>query len=92
MVKKIGSYLRIKKLKNGPVPEYDLKPNSISIKRKLIEYIIGLVLSLSSKKLTRLFFLYKLKYYGPTFQFIRRRKSLTKTTKEKVYLKSNLAK
>ena len=42
--KKIGSYLRIKKLKNGPVPEYDLKPNSISIKRKLIEYIIGLVL------------------------------------------------
>ena len=71
--KKIGSFLRLEKLKkNGPVPEYDLKPNSISIKRKLIEYIIGLAISLSSKKLTRLFFSYiSSNIMGPLFQFIR---------------------
>lgn len=84
--KKIGSYLRIKKLKkNGPVPEYDLKPNSISIKRKLIEFIIGLAISISSKKLTRLFFSYiSSNIMGSLFQFIRSAwKSLTKTTKRK---------
>ena len=84
--KKIGSYLRIKKFKKkGPVPIYDLKPNLISIKRKLIESIIGLIISLSSKKLTRLFFSYiSSNIMGLLFQSIRNTwKSLTKTTKRK---------
>ena len=90
--KKIGSYLRIKKLsKKGPVPLYDLKPASISFQRKLIETIIGLIINLAaSKKTKNIFSLVSSNVLGFIFEILRKLwKSITKPTKRKGFLNQN---
>ena len=82
--KKIGSYLRIKHFKKfGPVPLYDLKPNFVSNKRKLIEDIIRIVILISSMKyIKKIFSFIGSNILGLIFQHIRKIwKSLTKPAK-----------
>tara|TARA_B100000579_G_C22829390_1_gene855035 strand:+ start:956 stop:2332 length:1377 start_codon:yes stop_codon:yes gene_type:complete len=84
--KKVGSYLRIEKLKKkGPVPLYDLEPKDISPLRKKIESLIGLIISIASnKKIKFLFSLINSKLMGFIFKIIRQMwKSITKPTKRK---------
>ncbi len=90
--KKIGSYLRIRKLsKKGPVPLYDLKPSHVSAQRKLIEEIIGLIIRLAaSKKTKNIFSLVSSNILGFIFELLRKIwKSITKPTKRKGFLKRN---
>jgi coenzyme F420 hydrogenase subunit beta len=55
--KKIGSFLRIEKLKKkGSVPLYDLRPINISFFRKFIEKIIDTIVFLFSRPLIKYFF------------------------------------
>ena len=52
--KKIGSFLRIEKLKkNGPVPLYDLEPQNVSLLRRFIEKFIGVIIYIFSQPLTK---------------------------------------
>ncbi len=84
--KKVGSYLRIEKLKKkGPVPLYDLKPKNISYLRKMIELLIGLIISTSSNKNVKNFFsLINSTFMGFIFKLLRQFwKSITKPTKRK---------
>ena len=84
--KKVGSYLRIEKLKKkGPVPLYDLEPRNISFLRKFIESLIGLIiLSASNKNIKSLFSLINSKFMGFIFKNIRQLwKLITKPTKRK---------
>ena len=84
--KKVGSYLRIEKLKKrGPVPLYDLEPINISYLRKFIEKIIGLIISIASNKIIKsLFSLINSKILGFVFKIVRQLwKSITKPTKRK---------
>ena len=82
--KKVGSYLRIKKLqKRGPVPLYDLKPSGISYLRKVIEYIINLIISFASNKITKnIFSFINSNFMGLIFQILRSVwKKITKPSK-----------
>ena len=84
--KKIGSFLRIKKLKKkGPVPLYDLKPINIKFTRKLIEFLIGVIIKISSYKIIKsIFILINSNIMGYIFQTLRIFwKLMTKTTKRK---------
>tara|TARA_B100002051_G_C16728451_1_gene636718 strand:+ start:240 stop:1616 length:1377 start_codon:yes stop_codon:yes gene_type:complete len=84
--KKVGSYLRIEKLKKkGPVPLYDLKPKNISFLRKKIELLIGLIISTASNKNVKSFFsLINSTVMGFIFKILRQLwKSITKPTKRK---------
>tara|TARA_B100001093_G_C26828865_1_gene1015257 strand:- start:600 stop:1973 length:1374 start_codon:yes stop_codon:yes gene_type:complete len=84
--KKIGSFLRISKLKkNGPVPLYDLKPHFVSNLRKTIEFLIGLIILVASKKnVKKIFSMINSNFMGSIFQIIRKFwKLLTKPTKRK---------
>ncbi len=84
--KKVGSYLRIEKLKKkGPVPLYDLEPKNISFLRKLIEIIIGLIISIASNKIVKnLFSFANSNFMGFIFKYIRQLwKLVTKPTKRK---------
>ena len=84
--KKVGSYLRIEKLKKkGPVPLYDLEPQNISFLRKYIESLIGFIISLASNKSVKsIFSLINSRFLGFIFKFIRQIwKSITKPTKRK---------
>jgi len=84
--KKIGSFLRVKKLKkNGPVPLYDLKPTDITFSRRLIEFIIRIIISTASNNITKSFFsIIGSSIMGYLFQFIRKFwKFVTKPTKRK---------
>ena len=84
--KKVGSYLRIEKLKEkGPVPLYDLEPSNISWMRKKIELFIGLIISIASnKKAKNLFSLFNSNLMGFVFKIIRQIwKSISKPTKRK---------
>ena len=84
--KKVGSYLRIEKLKKkGPVPLYDLEPKNISFFRKKIETLIGLIILISSnQKVKSLFALISSRLLGFIFKIIRQLwKSITKPTKRK---------
>ncbi len=84
--KKVGSYLRIENLKKkGPVPLYDLKPNEISLLRKLIENFIGLVIKFTSKKsVGNLFSFISSNLMGYLFQILRSFwKKISKPTKRK---------
>ena len=84
--KKVGSYLRIENLKKkGPVPLYDLKPNEISLLRKLIENFIGLVIKFTSKKsVGNLFSFISSNLMGYLFQILRSLwKKISKPTKRK---------
>ncbi len=84
--KKIGSYLRIEKLKKkGPVPLYDLKPKNISLLRRLIEFFIGLIILTASKNSVKSFFSFiNSNLLGFFFQILRQIwKKITKTTKRK---------
>lgn len=71
--KKIGSFLRIEKLKKiGHVPLYDLKPKEISFKRILIENFIEIVIKISSKSFTKFIIsLINPKVIGHIFQVLR---------------------
>ena len=84
--KKVGSYLRIEKLKKkGPVPLYDLEPQNISFLRKYIESLIGFIISVASNKSVKsIFSLINSRFLGFIFKFIRQIwKSITKPTKRK---------
>lgn len=84
--KKVGSYLRIEKLKKkGPVPLYDLEPQNISFLRKYIESSIGfIILVASNKSVKSIFSLINSRFLGFIFKFIRQIwKSITKPTKRK---------
>ncbi len=84
--KKVGSYLRIEKLKKkGPVPQYDLKPANVTLLRKLIEIIIGIIISIASNNITRsLFSFINSNFMGYLFQSLRKFwKHMTKPTKRK---------
>jgi len=84
--KKIGSFLRVKKLKkNGPVPLYDLKPTDITFSRRFIEFIIRIIISTASNNITKSFFsIIGSSIMGYLFQFIRKFwKFVTKPTKRK---------
>ncbi len=84
--KKIGSFLRIKKLKKkGPVPLYDLKPIKISLIRIVIENFIGVIIEISSKPLTKyVVSLINSKLMGHLFQILRTLwKNISKPTKRK---------
>ena len=84
--KKVGSYLRIEKLKEkGPVPLYDLEPSNISWMRKKIELFIGLIISIASnKKVKNLFSFFNSNLMGFVFKIIRQIwKSISKPTKRK---------
>ena len=71
--KKVGSYLRIEKLKKrGFVPLYDLEPKNISYLRKFIEKIIGLIISIASNKIIKnLFSLINSTILGFIFKIVR---------------------
>tara|TARA_Y100000389_G_C17453234_1_gene516257 strand:- start:657 stop:2039 length:1383 start_codon:yes stop_codon:yes gene_type:complete len=84
--KKVGSYLRIEKLKkNGPVPLYDLKPTDVPFLRRSIESMIGLIISTASNNFIKSFFsIIGSSFMGYLFQLLRKFwKFLTKTTKRK---------
>ena len=84
--KKIGSFLRIEKLKKkGPVPLYDLEPIDISFLRKNIESLIGIIILIASnKKVKNLFSLINSRFMGFAFKIIRQIwKSISKPTKRK---------
>jgi len=93
--KKIGSYLRLKKLeKKGPVPLYDLRPYDVSYQRRLIESIIGFIIKLASNKnIKYIFSLVSSNLLGIMFEFFRSLwKSLTKPTKRKGFLNQKFIK
>ena len=84
--KKVGSFIRIEKLKRkGPVPLYDLKPMNVSLLRRQIEFFIGLIILTASNKIVRLFFSFiNSNLMGYFFQILRDVwKKITKTTKRK---------
>jgi coenzyme F420 hydrogenase subunit beta len=84
--KKIGSYLRIEKFKKkGSVPLYDLKPADVTLLRRLIESMIGLIILACSNNFIRSFFsIIGSSFMGYLFQLLRKFwKFLTKTTKRK---------
>ena len=84
--KKVGSYLRLQKLKKkGPIPLYDLKPLKISFTRNLIEILIGLIINISSKTYTKYAIsLISSKIMGYLFQVLRSSwKYISKPTKRK---------
>ncbi len=84
--KKVGSYLRIEKLKKkGPVPLYDLEPKNVTSLRKFIESIIGLIISIASNKIVKILFsLVNSRILGFIFKIIRQLwKSISKPTKRK---------
>lgn len=84
--KKIGSYLRIEKLKKkGPVPLYDLKPKYVSFLRRQIEFFINLIIYIASNNSVRSFFSFiNSNIMGYFFQVLRDIwKKTTKTTKRK---------
>ena len=84
--KKVGSYLRIEKLKKkGPVPLYDLEPINISFTRKFIELVIGAIISIASNRIIKnIFSFVNSNVLGLIFKIIRQVwKSVTKPTKRK---------
>tara|TARA_B100000035_G_scaffold314628_1_gene331489 strand:+ start:797 stop:2176 length:1380 start_codon:yes stop_codon:yes gene_type:complete len=84
--KKVGSYLRIEKLKNkGPVPLYDLRPSNITFLRRLIETVIRIIiLFTSNNKIKFIFSFINSNYMGYLFQSFRKIwKNITKPTKRK---------
>ena len=84
--KKIGSFLRLEKLKkNGPIPLYDLKPERISFSRKIVENFIGLVILICSKNLIKkLFSNINSNFLGFVFKILRQFwKRISKPTKRK---------
>ena len=84
--KKIGSYIRIQKLKKkGPVPLYDLKPNYVSFSRKIVEDFIGFIIFIFSKPSVKyLFSFINSSLMGYLFQIIRSLwKYISKPTKRK---------
>ena len=84
--KKIGSYLRLNKLKiKGPVPLYDLKPHYVSKLRLFIEFLIEIIILIAAKKnIKKIFSKVNSNFMGLLFQIIRKFwKSLTKQTKRK---------
>ena len=84
--KKVGSFLRVEKLKKrGPVPLYDLEPSNISFLRKMIELLIGLIISAASNNNVKNFFsLINSNLLGFIFKITRQLwKSITKSTKRR---------
>ena len=84
--KKIGSFLRLEKLKKkGPIPLYDLKPEKISFLRNIIEKFIGLIIIICSKKLIKkLFSNINSNFMGYIFKILRQFwKKISKPTKRK---------
>ena len=84
--KKIGSFLRLEKLKKkGPIPLYDLKPEKVSFSRKNIEIFINLIIIVCSKNFIRkLFSNINSNLLGYMFKILRQIwKKISKPTKRK---------
>ncbi len=84
--KKVGSFLRIEKLKKkGPVPQYDLEPVNVTFSRRLIEIIIGIIISFASINIIKSSFSFiNSNFMGYLFQSLRKFwKHMSKPTKRK---------
>ena len=84
--KKVGSFLRIEKLKKkGPVPQYDLEPVNVTFSRRLIEIIIGIIISFASSNIIKSSFSFiNSNFMGYLFQSLRKFwKHMSKPTKRK---------